>query len=680
MLADGVCGSCGHRYLQDLPSGHGLLYPASLDLDTGETFQAGDAPWFSQALSPSWEHPDDGPVEFEISGRASGRGVVLLNCLDKVYGHSLLKLLNAARHLGDAERGLVVLIPGALAPLVPAGVEETWVVREPSSRFSGWLLELEDILQGELDRLGDCLLSRAFPHPHPSTYSLDSFVGDVTPLRSGSPSIVLSLRSDRLWGVDKRDQAARVERLWDALTDAFPEASAVAVGASDLGQLPAGIDDATEAQPSADTERRWLGLMRGADLAIGVHGSNMLLPSGLARATLELMPASRYGNAFQATLLGSRDPITALVRHRVLYGSEDLADVAPEHVVEIAISVLRYGERSEHLLSGPAAGQGPGDVPSLDVQSPPPPVPPRQESVSLRRVRPLRAARRLVDQARAGRQLRQRASEARAADPPLIVNDVRGLAFELATHDEIQRFLVDGGHVEAVELRLASAYLEPGMIAIDAGANFGVFTATLAAAVGDSGAVHSFEPLAAARHRLERTIELNRLDNVMVNDLAVSDRSDTVTLFDYGPGYESWATMAPREIETAGGIVRAVTESSVQSTTLDRYCEQYGIERVDLLKIDVEGLEERVLLGAERLMRGAVDLVILEVADTTLEAAGSRAHTVIDILERSGLRTYALDGGALRPFRVAGEHRSLTNVVAASAAARERLRRLGWLT
>jgi FkbM family methyltransferase len=392
-----------------------------------------------------------------------------------------------------------------------------------------------------------------------------------------------------------------------------------------------------------------------------------------------LVPANRYGNAFQATLLDSEDPVTALIRHRLVYGADDLTDVGPERLAEIAISMLRYGERSEHLLSGPAAGYGEGPLPSLDVQSPPASSPDPRAAPSLMNANPLRAARRLAWRARNEWDKRRRARRARGAEPPLIVKDERGLSFELATSEEIERYMLEDGHVERDELRLVSAYADAGMTVIDAGANFGVFTATLAAAVGESGAVHSFEPLPAARRRLERTIELNALGNVTVNGSAVADRAGAVTLFDYGPGYESWATLAPREIDTAGGTVRATAESSVESTTLDQYCEQKGIERVDLLKIDVEGLEERVLRGAERLLNGAVDLVIMEVADTTLEAAGSRAHTVIDIVERSGLWPYELDAGLLRPFRIAGEHRSLTNVVAASEAARNRLRDLGLL-
>ena len=68
MFVDGVCRECGHRYLVDLPSGHGLLYPATLDLDTGETFDSGNAPWFADWLDQAWSRPDGGTVSVDVRG------------------------------------------------------------------------------------------------------------------------------------------------------------------------------------------------------------------------------------------------------------------------------------------------------------------------------------------------------------------------------------------------------------------------------------------------------------------------------------------------------------------------------------------------------------------------------------------------------------------------------------
>src|SRR4029079_12049781 len=126
----------------------------------------------------------------------------------------------------------------------------------------------------------------AYPHPHPTTYDLDALVGGIEPERAGRPSIVLSVRDERLWGKDAAAQERNVSALWTRIAAAFPEAGCTAVGVGGATTLPSWVGDLRADASHEALERRWLALMRGADLAIGVHGSNLLLPSGLAAATV----------------------------------------------------------------------------------------------------------------------------------------------------------------------------------------------------------------------------------------------------------------------------------------------------------------------------------------------------------------------------------------------------------
>jgi FkbM family methyltransferase len=668
MLLDGTCDACGHRYLQDLPFGHGLVYPATLDLDTGDVFDEAGATWFSSWLRPAWEEPDARAVAFDVAVVERRDRVVLLNCLDPIYGHSLLKLLNVQHELERDDAGVVVVVPASLRVLVPAGVAEAWTVYERPGRFWGWLLDLEERFGRELGRFEHCELSPAYPHPHPSMYDLDALVSGIEAERLGDPSIVLSLRDDRLWGRDAQAQLRNVADLCELVTASFPGAAFTAIGVGGEMPLPQGVSDLRSPVPGQEHERRWLGLMRGAELAIGVHGSNMLLPSGLAAATVELIPEARYGNVFQGTLLAETDPVVALGAHRVVYGDAELTDVAPERVAALAASILDEGDRFRRLMTGPAAGQGGGTVAPIVASplrpSPPPPPAPEPR----RRPSPARLLRRTA--AAAAERI------ARPPDlprPPAVLADRRGFRFELETADEIERFERGGGHFEAEEIELAARLLAPGMVAVDVGANIGAFTAALAAAVAPCGTVHAFEPLPASRKRLARTLELNGLTNVTVDGRAVTDESGTAELFQYGPGFESWATLTARQLEHEGRRLKA-TPTPVATTTLDDYAGEAGIAGIDLLKIDVEGAEERVLRGARRLLdESRVAAVVLEVSDNTLEAFDARAIDVIELLEQRGLRPFVARDGRLRGFRVAGVYRELANVFALSAEARERL-------
>jgi FkbM family methyltransferase len=680
-LLEGDCPGCGHRYLQDLPAGHGLVYPTTLDLDTGETFDPAGATWFSSWLRPAWESPDGRAVELTVTVNETRPEAVLLNCLDAVYGHSILKLLNAQRELERANgMGLVLLVPESLVPLLPDGVAEIWSVHDSAARFDHWLLELEERIASELERFDRCLLSPAFPHPDPATYSLDRFLEGIEPERTGEPSIVMSLRDDRLWGSDEKAQREHVARFWNRVQARFPSAGCTAVGVGRRATIPAGIEDLRSTAPDEALERRWLALLRGADLVVGVHGSNMLLPSGLAQATIELLPEPRYGNVFQATLVGQAEPVSALFRHRTIYGDATLSDVSGERVAAVAVSLLTELDRFETLMGGAAAGAAAGVVP-LIAASPAKPAPSptfvaRLRGAGLsgttsRAAASVHSARNSARERVRGRRIRRRAHGERL---PAVLTDERGARFELETRDEVEAFLRHGGHFERDALGFASKFLEPGMTSFDVGANIGAFTATFARAIGPRGSVHAFEPLEAARRRLLRTLELNSLENVRVNAAALSDEIGRSKLFSYGPGFESWSTLAPRAIELADRSLEAVSSQDVETTTLDDYCENLEIATIDLLKIDVEGAEQRVLRGASRLLeQERVQVVIVEVSDNTLEPFGDRAYELLDFLETRALRPHLVEGSRLRPLRIAGEHRQLSNVVALSAEARKKL-------
>lgn len=90
--------------------------------------------------------------------------------------------------------------------------------------------------------------------------------------------------------------------------------------------------------------------MKVADCAVGVHGSNMLLSSGLAKSTIELVARSRFGNIFQATLFSPEfsDIRDAFLKYRYCYGDNQLTDVSTQQVFDLIISLIAFQERSSH--------------------------------------------------------------------------------------------------------------------------------------------------------------------------------------------------------------------------------------------------------------------------------------------------------------------------------------------
>jgi hypothetical protein len=102
------------------------------------------------------------------------------------------------------------------------------------------------------------------------------------------------------------------------LRKSFPTLRFAVAGLGRPGGALSGIEDRRVASPSALEEREWCQLYADSQIIVGVHGSNMLLPSAHAGAVVELMPSERWGNALQDLLFRGEDERLSLLRHRLI--------------------------------------------------------------------------------------------------------------------------------------------------------------------------------------------------------------------------------------------------------------------------------------------------------------------------------------------------------------------------
>lgn len=132
---------------------------------------------------------------------------------------------------------------------------------------------------------------------------------------------------------------------------------------------------------------------------------------------------------------------------------------------------------------------------------------------------------------------------------------------------------------------------------IDVGANVGEWTAMLldAAAQCDRPVrSFAFEASSFTAARLRSTLE--RFHSVTVENLALSDREGELELYLVGDGAGTNSVHRSSHTAPVTGTER------IRATTLDLYCAERGIERIDLLKVDTEGNDLFVLRGAQRLL------------------------------------------------------------------------------
>ena len=176
-------------------------------------------------------------------------------------------------------------------------------------------------------------------------------------------------------------------------------------------------------------------------------------------------------------------------------------------------------------------------------------------------------------------------------EDPLQLVRIRDDAFGYADmSDGFLRLVVIEGHYEKEFFRIADQLLSRGGVFFDVGANYGLLSFGLANKLGDAVRFHLFEPNPSLVRSIERTCELYRSMQSRVNEVAVSDENGFV-LFNVDHS------------QTGRSHITGDGGSAVRSIKLDDYIDAANLERIDLVKLDIEGYELSALRGAERALK-----------------------------------------------------------------------------
>ena len=246
------------------------------------------------------------------------------------------------------------------------------------------------------------------------------------------------------------------------------------------------------------------------------------------------------------------------------------------------------------------------------------------------------------------------AASDRLAPARPVVARVAGQRMALDLRERYNRYLFYREVENVEEYRLFCERIRPGMTVIDVGANIGLFTLAAAHRVGPQGRVFAFEPLARNHRFLVANLALNGYDHAIAEPMAVGDRDGTLEVHLFGSDSTSVSSIV-------SGPADAATQA-VPCCRLDTYLHEHGMERADMVKIDVEGAEGAVLEGMQELLQGKnPPALVVEVHPDFLESVGSTAHRVLHLLAAHGHTLWHLrsDGavhiGDIDSFQVSGQ-------------------------
>lgn len=159
-----------------------------------------------------------------------------------------------------------------------------------------------------------------------------------------------------------------------------------------------------------------------------------------------------------------------------------------------------------------------------------------------------------------------------------------------------------------------ASLIQPRMVIYDVGANVGFFT-VIAARLSPQGRVVAFEPLPENSERIRHNVALNNLQNIIVRSEALSD-TDAQAQFQVS-AEPTWGQL----VSVSKGIGPKVGTIDVKVSRLDSLVEAGEIPTPALIKIDVEGAEAGVLRGAERTLRQARPILLIELHGTNQTVA-----------------------------------------------------------
>lgn len=222
----------------------------------------------------------------------------------------------------------------------------------------------------------------------------------------------------------------------------------------------------------------------------------------------------------------------------------------------------------------------------------------------------------------------------------IITNFDRDLKLKLDCSRSMGFAIYWSGFHEFREFLFLHRFLKPEMVVADIGANLGEYTLFAAKRVR---AVLAFEPLPGILVKLNENVTLNNFRHVHIQPYGLSDKAGTLSIHAIDAAHEGLSTFYPGN--------RKIQQSfEVPLRKLDEEFASFHVDRLDFIKLDIEGGELGALRGAEAVIQRYRPVIMVEINAETYTAAGYTVDDVYQFLELRGYTPHELrKGGQLVP-------------------------------
>lgn len=187
----------------------------------------------------------------------------------------------------------------------------------------------------------------------------------------------------------------------------------------------------------------------------------------------------------------------------------------------------------------------------------------------------------------------------------------------------VERCLYETGIYERGTLNFITKFLKVGDTFVDVGANIGLMSIFARETVGETGKIWAFEANTSTFKILEKNLELNNFTDVLCFECGLGAKREKKML------YDNWEINRGAASTVIHGSGASAFEISI--LTLDEISLQQGIKPT-MIKIDVEGMEEEVLIGAHNIIQKHRPFLIVEFSSERGENSRKKVYTKITSL------------------------------------------------
>ncbi len=195
--------------------------------------------------------------------------------------------------------------------------------------------------------------------------------------------------------------------------------------------------------------------------------------------------------------------------------------------------------------------------------------------------------------------------------------------FHVDTNYPMESIVWLSGIYEVITTQFLEKIIREGDIFIDIGANCGALTLVVASVIG-KGKIYAFEPNPSVYSRLQNNLASNPEIEAVVKTLPL------------GIGAEKSQLFLSEDINYRGNscIISEPSEQkiAVEVVALDDWAEQENLERIDAIKIDVEGMEYEVLQGSKAILKKYHPIVYFETISDFFTHKNYKIQTIYEFL------------------------------------------------